>query len=218
MLGMATARDCPFPGHDSVWNSGEISIGSVGHPYECALPCKYFRKAKGCKDGSRCVRCHVCFWRAADKRVKPVGRFCASYTDIDADTTSVPSSTLSDCDLAAPWPAAPLPYSAGQMEWPTSNVQCEPVKIFSDGFSSSEQWSIGSAGHPFSCALPCKYKNRKTGCRGGRQCHCCHLCSWSRNCVPKQPMQMEVPMLDNYIAGAEFLLASNRSSMIAPVF
>lgn len=38
------------------------SRGSSGHPDGCGLPCKYARKAKGCKDGEACARCHLCRW------------------------------------------------------------------------------------------------------------------------------------------------------------
>eukprot|EP00439_Symbiodinium_sp_Y106_P045088 s3243_g5.t1 len=39
----------------------EPSVGSRGH-YQgrCAAACKYVRKARGCKDGVNCVRCHIC--------------------------------------------------------------------------------------------------------------------------------------------------------------
>eukprot|EP00928_Gymnodinium_smaydae_P080428 TRINITY_DN6411_c0_g4_i1.p1 TRINITY_DN6411_c0_g4~~TRINITY_DN6411_c0_g4_i1.p1 ORF type:complete len:577 (-),score=62.45 TRINITY_DN6411_c0_g4_i1:114-1628(-) len=40
-----------------------ISVGSRGHPTECADPCKYFSKGRGCKDGAACDRCHVCPWK-----------------------------------------------------------------------------------------------------------------------------------------------------------
>lgn len=37
-----------------------MSVGSRGHPFTCQPPCKYARKARGCKDGILCDRCHVC--------------------------------------------------------------------------------------------------------------------------------------------------------------
>mmetsp|Transcript_70465 Transcript_70465/g.199847 ORF Transcript_70465/g.199847 Transcript_70465/m.199847 type:complete len:225 (+) Transcript_70465:65-739(+) len=40
-----------------------FSSGSVGHPHECGGPCKYASKARGCKDGRACSRCHLCRWR-----------------------------------------------------------------------------------------------------------------------------------------------------------
>mmetsp|Transcript_58709 Transcript_58709/g.128947 ORF Transcript_58709/g.128947 Transcript_58709/m.128947 type:complete len:247 (-) Transcript_58709:110-850(-) len=39
------------------------SNGSVGHPFTCAGPCKYFSKPRGCKDGASCNRCHICPWK-----------------------------------------------------------------------------------------------------------------------------------------------------------
>lgn len=38
------------------------SVGSRGHPHRCNKPCKYFMKARGCKDGANCDRCHLCTW------------------------------------------------------------------------------------------------------------------------------------------------------------
>jgi len=39
------------------------SLGSIGHPHQCADACKYYWKARGCKDGADCNRCHLCTWR-----------------------------------------------------------------------------------------------------------------------------------------------------------
>jgi len=39
------------------------SKGSLGHPFACAEACKYVRKARGCKDGALCDRCHLCVWK-----------------------------------------------------------------------------------------------------------------------------------------------------------
>lgn len=39
------------------------SMGSKGHPYNCAEACKYACKSRGCKDGLSCSRCHLCDWR-----------------------------------------------------------------------------------------------------------------------------------------------------------
>jgi len=50
-------------------NSGPlVSYGSIGHPHTCAPPCKYATKAKGCKDGASCMRCHQCEWRRYTSR------------------------------------------------------------------------------------------------------------------------------------------------------
>jgi len=39
------------------------SLGSIGHPHNCALACKYCHRPRGCKDGYNCTRCHLCPWR-----------------------------------------------------------------------------------------------------------------------------------------------------------
>lgn len=51
---------CPDPPASS--SAVYPSRGSVGHPYTCALACKYARKSRGCKDGAACARCHLCKW------------------------------------------------------------------------------------------------------------------------------------------------------------
>eukprot|EP00931_Biecheleriopsis_adriatica_P107100 TRINITY_DN8142_c0_g3_i1.p1 TRINITY_DN8142_c0_g3~~TRINITY_DN8142_c0_g3_i1.p1 ORF type:complete len:468 (+),score=77.64 TRINITY_DN8142_c0_g3_i1:74-1405(+) len=39
-----------------------LSVGSIGHPETCGPPCKYAKKARGCKDGNLCTHCHECKW------------------------------------------------------------------------------------------------------------------------------------------------------------
>jgi len=41
--------------------------------------------------------------------------------------------------------------------------------------------SLGSIGHPHSCAQACRYVKRKGGCREGAKCPHCHLCFWRRD-------------------------------------
>jgi hypothetical protein len=41
------------------------SVGSIGHPYTCAEPCKYLNKSRGCKDAALCDRCHLCEWKSS---------------------------------------------------------------------------------------------------------------------------------------------------------
>jgi len=47
-----------------------MSLGSINHPHECGKPCKYFRKAMGCKDGRLCIRCHLCRWQRRGNAVR----------------------------------------------------------------------------------------------------------------------------------------------------
>lgn len=46
-----------------------LSIGSHGHPVACGPACKYAWKARGCKEGLQCSRCHVCLWTRASMRL-----------------------------------------------------------------------------------------------------------------------------------------------------
>lgn len=44
------------------------SIGTIGHPHTCGEPCKYVNRAKGCKDGLNCSRCHLCRWKKSSRQ------------------------------------------------------------------------------------------------------------------------------------------------------
>lgn len=80
----------------------------------------------------------------------------------------------SHCHLCAPKSAADAKariYSAGN----------EPTKPR----ASTSQVSIGSLGHPLSCAAPCKFNSKRAGCKDGRLCDRCHICRWSR-CADRQ--------------------------------
>jgi len=46
------------------------SLGSVGHPLQCAPACKYVTKARGCKDGDQCSHCHICTWHSRGRPAK----------------------------------------------------------------------------------------------------------------------------------------------------
>mmetsp|Transcript_88143 Transcript_88143/g.247939 ORF Transcript_88143/g.247939 Transcript_88143/m.247939 type:complete len:315 (-) Transcript_88143:149-1093(-) len=51
-------------------SSGEVpSLGSLGHPHTCCAPCKYRSKARGCREGEKCDRCHLCVWRPSVDRL-----------------------------------------------------------------------------------------------------------------------------------------------------
>lgn len=44
------------------------TVGSIGHPLSCNVACKYHHKSRGCKDGAKCSRCHLCMWTRACER------------------------------------------------------------------------------------------------------------------------------------------------------
>jgi len=51
----------PASAEELVW----LSAGSIGHPHTCAEACRYIKRNGGCRDGSSCTKCHLCFWRRA---------------------------------------------------------------------------------------------------------------------------------------------------------
>jgi hypothetical protein len=53
---------------DRADDEGPPSVGSIGHPFSCNAPCKYASKRLGCKDGSSCTRCHLCWWTRGAER------------------------------------------------------------------------------------------------------------------------------------------------------
>jgi len=85
------------------------SKGSIGHPDCCAEACKYHKKAKGCKDGLDCDRCHICVYRAIKPKKK--NEDCAQC----APTIDVQSA--SPIDASAPPPKAVSARVKRRAEW-----------------------------------------------------------------------------------------------------
>mmetsp|Transcript_30944 Transcript_30944/g.72166 ORF Transcript_30944/g.72166 Transcript_30944/m.72166 type:complete len:530 (-) Transcript_30944:228-1817(-) len=206
---MSTATVPPPPGL-ALPNTAEalvsavISVGSVGHPYKCGLPCKYFGKPRGCKDGKNCRRCHVCVWRHSDaKRLTDEddeddnesvsagtpGQMEPSEVSTDEHVVlaEAASNVLANDAALVGVPAQAQRYPVEPEPMPLStgipSVLEDPMKISIE--DNNENWSLGSVGHPTHCNQACKYRHRKGGCRDGRQCLCCHLCRWSRHVPPK---------------------------------
>jgi hypothetical protein len=48
--------------------------GSIGHPFTCNKPCKYFAKKRGCKDESACDHCHLCAWKRPIRHKKKLSQ------------------------------------------------------------------------------------------------------------------------------------------------
>lgn len=84
-----------------------------------------------------------------------------------------PSFTVPAAAATAPWggpgapPAPPAPPSPPAAATPAS-AEAEPLE------------SIGSAGHPYTCAEACKYAKKPRGCKDGAACARCHQCGWHR--------------------------------------
>jgi len=147
------------------------SVGTVGHPLTCAEPCVEAWQPGGCSRGSACQLLGgteletwlseafetpaSCFLQC--HRCRPMQQLRTVAAD-DSASSSAAASTLRVPEAA--------PSSASQA--PAEEMPDLP------GFS------IGSLGHPFSCADPCKYAHKKRGCKDGRWCDRCHFCVWYR--------------------------------------
>eukprot|EP00931_Biecheleriopsis_adriatica_P081552 TRINITY_DN54890_c0_g1_i1.p1 TRINITY_DN54890_c0_g1~~TRINITY_DN54890_c0_g1_i1.p1 ORF type:complete len:237 (-),score=37.65 TRINITY_DN54890_c0_g1_i1:122-832(-) len=62
------ATEKELGGNDLKEKETTLSQGSMGHPYSCGEACKYAMKARGCKDGEACPRCHLCQWKKSDRK------------------------------------------------------------------------------------------------------------------------------------------------------
>lgn len=83
--------------------------------------------------------------------------------------------------------------AAAAATWENPNAQCTEeqvratvssvpgrMKVDLEASIASPTVSIGSLGHPISCASACKYVMKKRGCKDGALCDHCHLCAWTR--------------------------------------
>lgn len=141
-----------------------ISVGTVGHPQTCGLPCKYESRKTGCRDGVNCFRCHECCWQS-------LGGEPTTPTDGMADST-IPADSLRLFGKTDALGVAA--ESGGSTTDPCSDTS-------SDGDTGvSTRWSKGSSGHPQNCGQACKYSAKSSGCKDGLTCTRCHFCRWSR--------------------------------------
>jgi len=56
---------------------------------------------------------------------------------------------------------------------PLATVECAASVRTSASLSS-----VGSVGHPLTCAPACKYVRKTRGCKDGAECSHCHFCVW----------------------------------------
>lgn len=169
-----------------------FSTGSIGHPTECAGPCKFVRRKGGCKDAEACSMCHICVWR------RRPGRTCQPKIDGEFDFTQ--NSTLSLEKLirfgvynsaaghalenyqhplspAVAPPPPPPPSSVREVHRIQESLEHDgDIQATPPGSS----FSFGSVGHPHTCGPPCKYARRRRKCKDGEKCIRCHQCFWRR--------------------------------------
>mmetsp|Transcript_67154 Transcript_67154/g.160175 ORF Transcript_67154/g.160175 Transcript_67154/m.160175 type:complete len:380 (-) Transcript_67154:133-1272(-) len=138
-----------------------FSCGSVGHPYTCAKACKYVWRKRGCRDGANCPNCHYCKWQRKPKDEEEE----EEEKEESTQTSKTSQSSVALFEGIPPPPGLELPSAL-----PDTELQAP-------GLLSS----VGSLGHPYSCAQACKYVGKAKGCKDGTSCPNCHLCRWSRN-------------------------------------
>lgn len=234
----------PNPKHSQV--PSLVSIGTVGHPVSCGTPCRYVKRKGGCRDGSACLNCHLCFWvrhqeeqqvaRRAQANKKPIsslgtvghpiscGEPCLlawSEGGCPAGSScrrchrctpgalgALPAPSVQACPAAASHPAASHPAASHPAaSHPAASHQGQAgaatqrrgsVGTYTGRYQEGETlqaagpghairvFSVGSFGHPLTCAEACKYARKPKGCKDGRFCTRCHICHWHRHPPPTQ--------------------------------
>lgn len=146
-----------------------VSIGSVGHPFTCAAACKYARRKTGCKDGAKCPNCHECFWRRTVVANKAVVMEKAAEADQEKHPMRVDTAASAMKTLELMSASNAMQQAAGGAG-----------SVVADYPADNDSLSVGSIGHPHSCAQACKYNCKTKGCKDGRFCVRCHICQWRR--------------------------------------
>lgn len=135
----------------------QFSVGSVGHPHRCGEACRYVKRRGGCREGTACKCCHICFWQRK-----------AKDEEEEEEESAARGPLQGPCDEpVAEAPRQDRPAVGASNSQETANDITLLV-------------SAGSLGHPVSCGNPCKYVRRKGGCRDGANCPYCHVCQWYR--------------------------------------
>jgi len=170
VAGLSSFRDGsvePFPCQTEV----PISIGSCGHPDSCSAACRYVKRKGGCREGENCPNCHLCHWQRPKLRAKAAVEEETRAFDGDSnnalDGENVPSGA-NGCRTLLLDSYVPAPKGSAFPAAEKGPNLCLSTL------------SMGSVGHPHSCAAACKYHTKKAGCKDGYKCTRCHLCKWSR--------------------------------------
>lgn len=101
----------PNPKHSQV--PSLVSMGTVGHPVSCGTPCRYVKRKGGCRDGSACLNCHLCFWVRHQEEQQVARRAQANKKPISSlGTVDVQQAAAAGGVIAAhpePWEPCRLP-------------------------------------------------------------------------------------------------------------
>ena len=179
----------------------QVSIGTVGHPTSCGPACRYVKRKGGCRDGTACSHCHLCFWvRQKDEQQSTRRSQANARKPISSvGTVGHPVSCAEPCLLA--WGEGGCPFGSscqkchrctpGASLGATATAKPPPPTLPSRAGEPMQagygiELSVGSFGHPVSCAEACKYARKPKGCKDGRFCLRCHLCQWHRHPPPTE--------------------------------
>lgn len=209
----------------------QVSIGTVGHPVSCATPCRYIKRKGGCRDGSACLNCHLCFWvrhqeeqhvaRRAQASKKPISSLgtvghpiacgepcllawsaggcpagssckkchrCTPGASLAPSVEACPAASQAAASQAAASQPGPAGQAATQCRRSSGAGRCQEGEILQAAGPGHaiRVFSVGSFGHPLTCAEACKYARKPKGCKDGRYCTRCHICHWHRHPPPTQ--------------------------------
>jgi len=93
-----------------------------------------------------------------------------------------------------------LPSAKGPPGTWTSSIPSTKVQEAQEGCSVS----LGSVGHPDSCAAACKYAFKSRGCKDGASCSRCHLCKWTKSTDKNRDAQAQAMPVPPSGAAAAF--------------
>lgn len=206
----ASSSSAPPPEQDkktqgSTETQAQISLGTVGHPVSCGQACRYVKRKGGCREGAACLCCHLCFWvrhkdeqpparRNQANQRRPISSMgtvghpvsCGDACSLAWTEGGCPAgSACQKCHRCTPEPLPEVVTYQGRFH-PHHRRLLEPGAAGADVTQPAIAFSVGSFGHPFSCAEPCKYAHKPRGCKDGQSCSRCHFCSWHRHAPPTQ--------------------------------
>lgn len=170
--GCRDGADCPNC-HECFWTKSRgfginmaealpFSEGTRGHPDRCAEACKYVRRKGGCRDGENCPKCHSCQWRRdGAKNLRQDEEAEAIEANVQTPGLRPTAEDVEEEHQKLQYEHLPLPQ----------------IQKLVAGMESLEMFpSMGSLGHPFTCASPCRHF-LEGNCQDGALCAFCHRCN-----------------------------------------
>lgn len=170
--GCRDGADCPNC-HECFWTKSRgfginmaealpFSEGTRGHPDRCAEACKYVRRKGGCRDGENCPKCHSCQWRRdGAKNLRQDEEAEAIEANVQTPGLQPTAEDVEEEHQKLQYEHLPLPQ----------------IQKLVAGMESLEMFpSMGSLGHPFTCASPCRHF-LEGNCQDGALCAFCHRCN-----------------------------------------